>query len=361
VLLTAAPATAAPRVVDLPGLRGARVEIAGSVRLADAGAIVAATVGRGLRTRTVLVRLRHDGTVVEDFGGAGAASAGRGAAAAVAADGTGRRIVVAVRRGRRLVLVGLDGSGRVRGSFGTRGSVAARLGSGPVALALRGARLLAGSGHVLAALDARSGRTLARGTTTPGAGDPMACVAARVAAVLLDGAGRVLVTGDAGAGGCRAALAVHDARTLAPAGPPVAMDATRALLLGLPGERDACVAAAGAGVVRARRVDPTRIGAADPLAGAPPIAMPAAERLTALAPVPGDGCNLLLAGAGGGGRVVQTGAAGERMRITVLPARFRAGAASVCRRHLLVAGARGRTGHAAGALAVVPLGAHAHG
>jgi hypothetical protein len=110
--------------------------------------------------------------------------------------------------------------------------------------------------------------------------------------------------------------------------------------------------------VRARRVDPATIGAADPLAGAPPIAMAARERLSGLAPVPGDGCDLLLARAGGGGRVVATGGAGEPMLLTALPARFRAGAASVCRRHLLVAGARPRHGRPAGALAVVPLGTH---
>jgi hypothetical protein len=358
-----APAAAAPRVVDLAGLRGARVEIAGSVRLADAGAIVAATVVRRGEAHAVLVRLRHDGTVVEDFGRGGAASAGRGAAAAVASDAGGRRIVVALRRGGRLRLAGLDGRGRRRTSFGRRGSVALPAGGDPVALAARGTRLLAATGSALAALDARTGRTLARATAAAGFGGPAACAGARATSVVLDAAGRAIVAWEAaGAAGCAAALTVHDARTLAAPASAVAVDGTRALVAVLPGERDACVAARRAdGSVRARRVDPARIADGDPLAGAPALAAPVTERLVALAPTPGDGCNVLLAGTGaaGGGRVVQAGADGVQMRVTALPARFRAGAATVCRRHLLVAGARGRGGHPTGSLAVVGL--HAHG
>jgi hypothetical protein len=59
-LAVAGPAAAAPRLYDLDGLRGRHVQVVSGVRLADAGAVIAATVDR----RVALVRLRPSGTPV---------------------------------------------------------------------------------------------------------------------------------------------------------------------------------------------------------------------------------------------------------------------------------------------------------
>jgi len=347
----AAPAAAAPRVVDLDELRGTRVEIVGGVRLADAGAVLVATVERrGRGARTMVVRLRHDGTVVERFGRGGVATVGPsgGAALGVAADARGWRVVVAVRdRAGASRLIGVDGRGRLRAGFGRGGLV--RLGAtGPVALAARGKRLALASGPALTMLDARTGRVLAQGTAA-------GCATPRTA-VLAEG-GRLIVSGDAdGTPGCRPSIALYDAATLQSTG-AAAVEGTRALVLGLAGKRDVCVAQQAGDRVRARAVDPTRLVDGDPFAGAP--ALPAPDRLTGVAPDPGGGCNLLLARPSSGGRIVQADRAGSPAHVTALPRSFRPGVVFVCRSHVLTAGVRRSRGELVGALAVVAR--HRHG
>ena len=335
--------------MDLDELRGTRVEIAGGVRLADAGAILAATVQRsGLGARAAVVRLRHDGTVVESFGVDGVATVGPrgGTAVAIAAGARGRRVVVAVRVHGATRLIGVDGHGRRRAAFGRDGVVA--LGAAaPPALAARGNRLVVASGPVLAMLDARSGRKVAE-TITGG------CTTPRTA--MLAGSGRLMVSGDAGeAPGCQASIAQYDAATLEPTG-VAQVDGTRALVLGLPDERDICVAAQAGDRVRTRRVDPARLLSGDLFAGASALAAP--ERLAGLAADPGDGCNLLLAQPSSGGRVVQADRRGAAASVTALPRSFRPSVVFVCRSHVLTAGVRRSRGRLVGALAVVPRHRH---
>lgn len=324
--------------MDLDGLRGTRVSVAGGVRLADAGAIVAATVDRGRGPRAALVRLRHDGSVVEWFGRDGVAMLAprRVTALTVTAGPRGHRIVVAVRgRHGATRLLGLDGHGRPRRPFGHRGSRTVGA-SGPVALVARGPRLAVASASGVAILDLASGATVARHA---------ACLAPHTA--VLDGAGHLIVAGDTG---CGPAVAAFRVRTAQPVGAStVAGD--RALVLGLAGSRDVCTAAQRDGAVRARRTRPARVLAGDPLAGAPSLA--AADRLAGLAPDPRGGCNLLLTGPAAAARVVQTVAGGAVAKQTALPRSFRPGALFVCRTHVLTAGVRRSHGRLTGALAVV--------
>jgi len=346
IFLTCASASAAPRVVDLDGLRSRRVDIAAGVRLADAGAVIAATIERRGALRAAVVRLRHDGSVVEGFGRGGVTLAGpRGATAlAVTSDARGRRIVVAVRGPHgRLRLIGVDAHGRRRSGFGRHG--ARVLGPAePTALAARGARVAVAHGSSLALLDARSGKTLAAATA-------QGCLTPRTAQLAGD---RLIVAGDAAS--CRPAIDLYAAATLAPAG-AAPVDGARALALELPGERTLCVAEQDGSQVRARRADPARLLDGDPFAGAP--ALGATDRLTALAPDPRGGCNLLLARPASGGRVVQTERGGGVAMVTTLPQRFRPRVVFVCRRHVLAAGVRRSGGRLVGALAVVER--HGHG
>jgi hypothetical protein len=324
VLASCSPAAAAPRLYDLDGLHGRHVQVVSGVRLADAGAVIAATVDR----HVVLVRLRHDGPVVEAFGRGGVARVGaRGErAAAVTAGPGGRRIVVAVRdAGGATRLIGVDGLGRPRPHFGPLDLG----GTGPVALAARGSRLAVAVGARVAALDLRSGRTLGESTA--------AC--ATPASAVLAGAGRLLVA-------CGASIAVYHAGTAQPAG-TAPLGGAPALVLGLADAPDVCVAEQVGERVRARRDDPATLLARDPLGGAP--ALPATDRLTALAPDPRGGCNLLLARKSAA-RVVQTDAGGAAAKLTSLPAGFRPTVLFVCHSHVLAAGVRGRS---TGALAVV--------
>ena len=218
----------------------------------------------------------------------------------------------------------------------------------PVAIAARGARLAVASGSALTMLDAGSGRTVAQGTLA-------GCAAPR--ATVLAGAGHLIVAGDGGGTtGCHAALSLYNAATLQAAG-IAPIEGTRALVLGLTDERDVCVAEQAGDRVRTRRVDPAHVADGDPFAGAPALA--AQDRLTGLAPDPGGGCNLLLAGPAAGGRIVQADRAGSVDATTALPRSFRPSVVFVCRSHVLTAGVRHSRGSLVGALAVVRRHRHA--
>jgi hypothetical protein len=374
MLLACAPAEAAVRVVDLDGLRGRDVDVVAGARLADAGAVIAATVGRRGGSRAALVRLRHDGSVIDVFGRGGVAFAGPvgGRALAVTSDAAGRRIVVALRGPRgHLRLIGVDARGGRRAAFGRRGAVVlrgafelrlARAAARPwrsapgavdgayrrepaTALAAGRTRVAVAYGSALAVLDARTGRTLAA-ATAPG------CLTPRTAQLA---EGRLIVAGNDGACG-GGAMAVYDAATLAPDGAAAVGD-QRALALALPGDASVCVAGQAGASVRTRRADPARLLDQDAVAGAPALAAP--DRLTGLAPDPRGGCNLLLARPGSGGRIVQAGRDGAPEKITALPHAFRPRVVFVCRSHVLTAGVRHSGGRLVGALAVVER--HAHG
>jgi hypothetical protein len=326
VLAMCTPAAAAPRLYDLDALRGAHVQVASGVRLADAGAVIAATFDR----RAALVRLRHDGTVVDAFGHAGIAHVGaRGESARAVTSGPGgRRIVVAVRDAHGATqLLGFDGHGRPRPGFGP----VPLTGSGPVALAARGSRVAVATGQGVAVLDARTGVALGEGA---GCGTPRSAV--------LAGAGRLLVA-------CGASIAVYHAATAQPAGSARAGGAP-ALVLGLADAADVCVAEQVGERVRTRRADPATVLERDPFAGAPDL--PAPDRLTGLAPDPRGGCNLLLAKPGSA-RVVQTDAGGKATKLTTLPGAFRPKLLFVCHSHVLTAGVRHEQGRAVAALAIV--------
>src|SRR4051812_32177164 len=326
-LAVCAPASAAPRVVDLDGLRGGNVKIAGGVRLADAGAIVAATVD----AHVALVRLRHDGSVVDSFGRGGVAITGsrHDTALAVTAGPGGRQVVVAVRgRGGSVRLVGVDGRGRPRPAFAPVTLPA----TAHVALAARGNRLAVAAGSRVATLSLRTGE--------PRAATTAACDTPRSAS--LTGTGRLLVA-------CGSVLAVYYAAGAQPAG---SVPAEGAPALGLAGAPDVCVAERGGAGARPRRADPATLLARDPFAGAP--ALPAHDRLAGLAPDPRGGCNLLLAKPSGGGRIVQADAGGRVAKLTALPGGFRPGAVFVCHSHVLTAGVRS-SGRVA-ALAVIKRG-----
>ncbi len=332
LLVLCGPAAAAPRLYDLDALRGAHVQVASGVRLADAGAVIAATVDR----RVALVRLRHDGTVVDAFGHSGIVRVGaRGETALAVTSGPGgRRIVVAVRdRLGATRLLGVDGQGRPRRAFGP----VPLTGSGPVALAARGSRVAVATAQGVAVLDSRTGDAVSEGE---GAG----CPTPRSA--VLAGAGRLLVA-------CGPSIAVYHAATAQPVGSAPA--GGPALVLGLADAADVCVAEQVGDRVRTRRADPAALLASDPFAGAPALA--AADRLTALAPDPRGGCNLLLA-ASGSSRVVQTDEGGTAAKLTTLPGAFRPRVLFVCHSHVLTAGVRHEHGRAVAALAVVKRDAH---
>jgi hypothetical protein len=326
MLALCAPAAAAPRLYDLDPLRGGHVQVASGVRLADAGAVIAATVDR----RAALLRLRHDGTVVESFGRGGVARVGaRGeTAVAVTAGPGGRRIVVAVRdRSGATQLLGVDGRGRPRRGFGP----VPLTGSGPVALAARGSRVAVATAAGVAVLDARTGGAVGEGAGCP---TPRSAV--------LAGAGRLLVA-------CGPSIAVYHAGTAQPAGSAPA-GGTPALVLGLADAADVCVAEQVGDGVRTRRADPATLLTGDPFAGAP--ALPAPDRLTGLAPDPRGGCNLLLAKPGAS-RVLQTDESGRETKLTALPAALHPKLLFVCHSHVLTAGVRHEHGRAVAALAIV--------
>jgi hypothetical protein len=320
-LALCSPAAAAPRLYDLDALRGAHVQVTSGVRLADAGAVIAATVDR----RAALVRLRHDGTIVNTFGHAGIARVGaRGESAVAVTSGPGgHRIVVAVRDAHGATrLLGVGAHGHPRRAFGP----VPLTGSGPVALAARGARVAVATSRGVAVLDARSGDARGEGT---------GCPAPRSA--VLAGGGRLLVA-------CSASIAVYHASTAQPAGSARADGAP--LVLGLADAPDVCVAEQVGGRVRTRRADPATVLERDPFGGAP--ALPAPDRLTGLAPDPRGGCNLLLTS-----RVVQTDADGAQTKATPLPGAFKAKLLFVCHSHVLTAGVRHEDGRAVAALAIV--------
>jgi hypothetical protein len=324
-LVLCSPAAATPRLYDLNALRGAHVRVTSGVRLADAGAVIAATVDR----RAALIRLRHDGTVVDSFGHAGIARVGgRGESALAVTSGPGgHRIVVAVRDAHGATrLLGVGAHGHARRGFGP----VPLTGAGPVALAARGTRVAVATSQRVAVLDARTGDVQGEGT---GCAKPRSAV--------LAGGGRLLVA-------CGASIAVYHAGTAQPAGSAPAAGAP--IVLGLADAPDVCVAEQAGDRVRTRRADPATLLERDPFTGAPALAAP--DRLTGLAPDPRGGCNLLLA-TSGAARVLQTDAAGEETKRTTLPRAFRAQLLFVCHSHVLTAGVRHEDGRAVAALAIV--------
>ncbi|MEA2191806.1 MAG: hypothetical protein QOI73_1927, partial [Solirubrobacteraceae bacterium] len=149
----AADAGAAMRTIDVPGVAGRSVEIAAAGRLADGGAIVAATVtprGRQ-RPRIVVMRLRHDGLIDRSFGDAGVVTAqlergdGRGGSrsTSVAVDAAGGRswIGAAIGTGGSGAVLALDAHGRRARGFGSQAVLRLGDAGAPSALAFGGGRL----------------------------------------------------------------------------------------------------------------------------------------------------------------------------------------------------------------------------
>ena len=278
-LVAAAPAPAALRVVEIPGVRG---DFVGSVRLADGGAIAA--------TRSAVVRLRSDGLPSLAYGREGVVG-GLSGVTAVMADPASGRAWVGTAGG---AVLGFDRRGRRVGS--------ARRVSGRVrALAVRGSSLA-----VLA-----DGLTVFDGARAEG---PMSIE-----------------------GGCFGSLAysAQDVLSVAgcsllslPSGERVELgDASRALLAPAPG---------GAACLALRRPAAVELGRWTG-SGAPALTSVAvAGDLRAVAPLVSRGCAALV-----GSRVVQ--AAGGRATTTTLPRGVVASALFRCRKHVLVLGRRGRT------------------
>lgn len=331
LLLAAAPARA--ELVDIRPLEGRAVSVAAAERLADGGALVLATVHRGARPETVLVRLRANGLVDGRFGRGGAVTVRRGASAVgVAAAPDARRILVVAGTGGVATVTAFDARGALRRRFARAGTLRLPAAAVPVAIDLRGSEaVVALSGGPcracrLVRLDAGTGRAATPVDVLPLATEAAdACGPAASTSVALLAPGRVLV-GGAGTPrpGCVPALA--DVRRGAPgavAAVPAPADPVRVLVAATAGAAHACAAASNGTAVGVWRHPSGR-----------PATVADRSGLRAVTPLPGGGCAVLTST-----RVHQVDRRGRRASSRV-PAALAATAVVRCRAHLLVIGVR---------------------
>ena len=372
LMVGAADAGAAVRVVDVPGVSGRSVSIVAAGRLADGGAIVAGTLtprgSRRTRPRIVVMRLRHDGLIDTSFGDSGvktfqlARRTGRGGSRAttVAVDpARGRSWIGAAVGGKSTgAVLALDARGRRVQAFGSASVV--RFdgdGTAPTAIAYGGGRLAVAAtsrpcrGCQVLTLDPASGARRAQAPLAPVAGaDAGRCAQAQVTSLALVGANR-LVLGGSGGDACPSRVVIRDgalgpvavwdpggepARTVvAEGGPPL----------------DLCVGIERAGASRLVRVG---AGSAD---GAPstlpgPTWTPVAGSLRAVVSLGDRACGALLLRARATARVLQAADGDDKPSLLELPRGLRAGTIYRCKRHLLVVGTRRADGVQRAAVAV---------
>jgi hypothetical protein len=407
-----ADASAAMRVVDVPGVSGRAVSIVAAARLADGGAIVAGTLTplspRRARPRIVVVRLRHDGLIDTSFGSSGVVTtqlvrgdgrAGSRATAVAADPASGRSwIGVAVGGNPAGAVLALDGRGRRVRRFGERGVV--RFdgdATAPTAVAYGNGRLAVAatrrpcSGCQVLVIDpvsgARRGQLALAPVPDANAGR---CSGARVSSLALAGPNR-LVLGGSGGASCPTRIVVRDgalrpvadqaprAAAADPAPPataraepaPTPPATARAEPAPTPPATadDApvrtAVAAAGApldlcaGVERDGAVGLVRVAVSP--GGPPPPALPApgwkavSGELAAVVPLGDRACGALLRRAGKPALVVQAANGDDKPSVVEAPADLRAGAIYRCKRHVLVVGTRRRGGVARASVAVTAI------
>ena len=366
LLGAAADAAAAMRTIDVPGVAGRSVEIAAAGRLADGGAIVAATVTpRGRRrTRIVVMRLRHDGLLDRSFGDGGvvtaqlARGAGRGGSrsTSVAVDPAGGRswIGAAVGAADTGAVLALDARGRRARGFGSAAVLRLRNAGAPTALAFGGGRLAVAAargpcrGCRVLLLDPASGVRRAEAALAPVAG-AMACPGARLDSLAAVAGGQLALGGSGGS--CAARIVVRDG-ALGPLGefdPGGVAQRIAVTAAGAP--LDLCAGVQRAGAVSVVRVTSQPAGAAL----APSSWAPVPGTLAAVVGLGDRACGALLRGPGRPARVLQASNGDRSPAIAVVPAGLRAGAIYRCRRHLLVVGTRRRGGLRRAAVAVTPI------
>jgi hypothetical protein len=362
----AADAGAAMRTIDVPGVAGRSVEIAAAGRLADGGAIVAATVtpqGRQ-RPRIVVMRLRHDGLIDRSWGDAGVVSAqlarggGRGGSrsTSVAVDAAGGRswIGAAIGTGGAGAVLALDAHGRRARGFGSQAVLRLGDAGAPSALAFGGGRLAIAAargtcaGCEVVLVDAAGGARRAEAALAPVAG-AAPCAGARLDSLATSSGGRLALAGTGGS--CPARIVVRDG-ALGPLGEWDPGDAAQRVV----------VAAAGAplelcaGVQRAGAVSVVRVGAQPSGPALPrPSWAPVAGSLAGVVSLGDGACGALLLRPGGPARVLQASNGDAAPAIAVVPAGLRAGAIYHCRRHLLVVGTRRRDGLTRASVAVTAI------
>jgi hypothetical protein len=367
-------ATAAVRVVDVPGVAGRSVQISAAGRLADGGAIVAGTVTpdrKGARARLVVMRLRHDGLVDRSFGDAGVVEAqlargsgGSGSrATAVAVDPARGRswIGASIGRANAGAVLALDGGGHRLKGFGS--SAVVRLkgdASAPTALAFGGGRLAVAAttqpcaGCQVLVLDPASGARRALSPLAPVAdGAPAGCPQARLDSLALPGSDR-LVLGGSGGAACPTRIVVRDG-ALAPVSVWDAGGEPQRLVVAAAGTPlDLCVGIQNAGAVRLARVPAGTAGPA-PVAIPGPTYAPVAGTLGGVVPLGDGACGALLLHDGKPASVLQASAGDAHPAITSLPAGLRAGAIYRCNQHVLVVGARRSNGVERASVAVTMI------
>ena len=134
--VSVAVAASGPPVLEIPGLAGARIEVASVSRLDDGGALIAASItpnARAAVSRLAVVRLRLDGTVDLGYGALGISIPRLGSevhAISLAINPRTGEAWIGITQGadQRAEIVALDGNGRRVRRFGHDG--VQQLGSG---------------------------------------------------------------------------------------------------------------------------------------------------------------------------------------------------------------------------------------
>lgn len=323
--------------VPVPGLSGRSLAIAGALRTADGGGIIAARSGRNV----TVARVQADGAVDLAYGTLGLVTPAAGAGAsptALAIDpASGAAWVGAVGGAARRsgAVIALDGSGAPQRRFGPSGARGLPTGTGgPATLAWFGGRLLVAAGTlpcrgcVVSLLNATTGHVERSAALPADALAPLGCHPA-VTSAAFDRVGPLVSTSASGRG-CAAAV-VQLSWNLRPAGPyappaPQIGDSRARSALIVANNRSFCLSASGPSSVllsAGRRWAP---------ASAP------MGKVLSLVPLGPGACAALITTQHGG--VVAQMATGERRTLVKhVPSGVAPLAMFRCNHHLLIVGA----------------------
>lgn len=343
-------AAAGPIEVPIPGLSGGVIQVAGALRTADGGGVIAARVTvPGTQTGALTIaRVQADGAVNLAYGTLGIAQVHTSPVlepTALAVDPSGAAWI-----GARFgadgpgEVIALDANGaRVR-TFGSQGVLrlpAADRG-GPVALAVSGGHLLIAAGATpcrgcsISVRDASTGRLLRRVTLSAATLAPAPCTVA-VTAAALAAQSSVLVSTAVRGKGCAAQIVALTKTLTASASspaPPLADTAARSSTL-VPDGASWCLAAS----------DVKHVNLLAWASGRWTSAAAPAGTLVALAPLGAGACAALIRTSRPGAVVAQMSAGSSRVSADTIPSSLTPLGMFRCNRHLLViaGAARDRT------------------
>lgn len=340
-------ASAGPIEVPIPGLSGGVIQVAGALRTADGGGVIAARISTpGAQTGALTIaRVQADGAVNLAYGTLGIAHVHASPvleATALAVDPSGAAWI-GVRFGADGPgeVIALDASGARVPTFGSEGVLrlpAADRG-GPVALAVSDGRLLIAAGTApcrgcsISVRDASTGRLLRRVTLSAATLAPARCAASVTGAALTAQSSVLLST--AVRGNRCAAQIVALAKTLTPpvnsSAPSLADTAARSSML-VPDGASWCLAATDT-----KHVNLLASGRGRWTSAAAP-----AGTLVALAQLGTGACAALIRTSRPGAVVAQMGAGNGRVSADTIPSSLTPLGMFRCNQHLLViAGAAG--------------------